>query len=555
MCRLQSGWLELARISDVLRKIDGRGFKAYKALRGAQESVGGVSLKVVKVQGDPFAPPSVVKAETAWRGPREALRYPVALADWIARRLYASLRRKSRKLGEGHSGLLAIPKPGPVMIKRSSVEIKGFRVIIRVWVGLPSKRRRILADLAEELMLESLPDAIEDALEGFEGLDEHIYTWRLQESLRSQLREKKLVSFVGDGSILPRRCGGCEDPLPGAVPFESPPSLRVSLQGPRGEEVTGMGIPRGFTVIAGSAFHGKSTLLEAIAAGVWNHIPGDGRERVVTIRNSMYVRAEDGRFVSCVDVSPMIHNLPGGGDTRCFTTTDASGATSTAASIQEAVEAGAELVLLDEDTAATNILYMDERARELTKMHTVTPISMLARSMVGKGVSVIVVSSGSLPLLSVADTVIVMESYKPRDATREAKSLASTYGVRVPQEEYRKPTRRIVLRAPRLEKPKLRGGRLEDRSLPASVDLRLNIHLAEESQFNTLLRIALMLDALEGKAVGDWVRRVEESIAKGFGDIAREPGPSLGEVRALDVAFLINRIPGLKARLIRSAKA
>ncbi len=455
----------LARISDVLRRIDGRGFKAYKALKGARESVGRLSLRVVRVQGDPFAPPSVVRAETEWRGPRGALDYPVALADWIARRLYSSLRRRSRKLGEGHSGLLAIPRPGPVMIRRSSVEVRGSRVVLRVWVGLPSRRRRILADLAEELILETLTEAIEEALGGVEGLDEHIYAWRLQEALRSQLRPRRLVSFIGDGSILPRRCGGCEDPLPSAVPFESPPSLRVSLQGPRGEEVTGMGIPRGFTVIAGSAFHGKSTLLEAIAAGVWNHVPGDGRERVITIRNAMYVRAEDGRFVSCVDVSPMIHGLPGGGDTGCFTTSDASGATSTAASYRRLSRP--ELVLLDEDTAATNILYMDERARGLIKAHTVTPISMMARSMVEKGLSVIVVSSGSLPLLAVADTVILMESYRPRDATPKAKSLASTYGVRVPLEEYEKPAPRVVVRVPRLEKPKLRGGRLEDRSLPS----------------------------------------------------------------------------------------
>ncbi|GAB6147555.1 ABC-ATPase domain-containing protein [Stetteria hydrogenophila] len=522
-------------------------------MRGAEEVVDGVKLRVVRVQGDPFAPPSVVRVETQWRGPRGALEYPVPLADWIARRLYASLRRRSRKLGEGHSGLLAIPRPGPVIIRRSSVEVKGARVVARVWVGLPSRGRRVLADRAEELLLEALPEAVREALTPLDGLEEHVYAWRLQEALRSQLKARGLVSFIGDGSILPRRCGGCEDPLPGAVPFESPPSLRVSLEGPRGEEVTGMGIPRGFTVIAGSAFHGKSTLLEAIAAGVWNHVPGDGRERVVTIRNAMYVRAEDGRFVSCVDVSPMIHDLPSGGDTRCFTTTDASGATSTAASIQEAVEAGAELVLLDEDTAASNILYMDERARPITEAHTVTPISMLARSLAENGVSVVVVSSGSLPLLAVADTVVVMEAYKPRDATEVARRLAEEHGVRIPQEEYRRPTPRVIVDVPRLVKPKLRGGRLEDRALPAPVDLRLNMHLAEESQFNTLLRIAAEVERFKGKPVALEAARVEELIEKGFENLGGEPGPALGEVRALDVAFLVNRIPGVKARLSRPA--
>ncbi len=542
-------------IGAILRRIDGRGYKAYKDLAGAVEEVRGVRVRVVRVQGDPFAPPSVVEALTPWRGSREALKYPVPTADWVCRRLHLSLKGRSARMGEGHSGLLAVPRPGPLIIRRSCVEVDGGLVRARVWVGLPSRGRRVLGGAAEELLLDRLPRAVAEAFSSYEGLGEHVYAWRLQEHLRAQLDGEGLVSFVGDGSVLPRRCGGCEDPLPGAVPFESPPSLRVSLETPDGGTVTGMGIPRGVTVIAGSAFHGKSTLLEAIAAGVWNHVPGDGRERVVTVRDAMYVRAEDGRFVSCVDVSPMIHDLPGGGDTRCFSTSDASGATSTAAAVQEAVEARSRLVLLDEDTAATNILYMDERARGLTRWHTVTPLSMLAESMKKAGISMIVVSSGSLPLLAVADTVIVMESYRPRDATAQARGLAAKHGVSVPQEDYKHPTPRLVEGVPRLEKPKLRAGRMEDKTLPSSVDLKLNIHLEEESQFNTILAVVKSrLHELRGKRLAEWLARLEEDMARGFAVLVRgEPGPGLGEVRSVDVAYAMNRLPGLRVRLAARA--
>ncbi len=543
-------------ILGVISRIDGRGYKAYRDLLGACGEAGGLLVRVARVQGDPFAPPSVVAVEAPTdRVPREALKWPVPLADWLHRRLYSALRRRSRRVGEGHSGLLAVPRPGPVILRRSSVEVRGGRITFRVWAGLPSRGRRILGGEARRMLLEAIPAAVSEVLgeasRGPRGLWEHIHAWRLQETLRAQLRPRGLVAFVGDGSILPRRCGGCEDPLPGAVPFESPPSLRVELEGPGGESVTGMGVRRGVTVIAGSAFHGKTTLLEAIAAGVWDHVPGDGRERVVTVRNAMYVQAEDGRFISCVDVSPMIHDLPGGEDTRCFSTENASGATSTAAAIQEAVEAGAELVLLDEDTAASNILYSDERARGLTRWHTVTPLASLARSMAERGVSLVIVSSGSLPLLAVADTVIVMEAYKPRDATSHARELAARYGVEVPQAGYRPPRPRLVGSTPRLVKPKIRAWRLEDKALPASVDLRRDLHLVEEGQLNTVLLIVRdHLPRARGRILSEWLREIEGIIAEGGPQAlaSGEPGPSLSEVRGLDVAFAVNRLPGLSAR-------
>jgi len=165
--------------------------------------------------------------------------------------------------------------------------------------------------------------------------------------LRQQLPERGLVAFIPDGAILPRRSGVDERPLlADAVPFHSPETLRVEFTCPNRGLVTGMGIPAGVTLIVGGGYHGKSTLLRAIELGVYNHIPEDGRELVVTHPAAMKIRAEDGRSIASVDISPFINQLPQGRSTRQFSSTNASGSTSQAANIMEALEAEAKLLLV-----------------------------------------------------------------------------------------------------------------------------------------------------------------------------------------------------------------
>ncbi len=542
--------MRAASIGSVLRRIDGRGYKAYRDLLGAEERVRGLTLRVVRVQGDPYAPPSVVEVAAGLRLPQGLLRYPVAVADWLYRRLQGRLSSTWRRMGEGRSGFMGLPKPSNAMLRRSGAVVSRGVVRFRVWVGLPSRRRRILGGAAEELLLELLPRAVSAVLRSAEeeastSLRRHVDAWREQEYIRGRLPGMGLVAFVGDGSILPRRCGGCEEPAEDAVPFESPPSMRVELSLPTGRTVTGMGVPRGVTVVAGSAFHGKSTLVQAIAAGIYNHVPGDGRELVVSLRETMYLQSEDGRFISCVDVSPMVHDLPRGVDTTCFSTSDASGATSLAASIQEAVEAGVRVFILDEDTSATNMLYLDERGKALTRRHTITPVSELAASMREKGVSLIIVSTSSAPLLAAADHVVVMEDYRPRDATREAKRLVEEHGVPVGRAEYRPPRPRRIERVPLLEKPRVRAGRLEDKRLPVPVSLEADIQVYEEAQYHSLELVARELRRVEGMPVARAVEELEKMILE---RIEEARTPALAEVRAADIAFMLNRLPGLRTR-------
>jgi len=530
-------------ISAVLRRIDGRGYKAYKDLTGVSERVGDVVVRVVRVQGDPFAPPSIVEAVIPVE-PGGWERAPVAAADYVLRRLAREAGRLSlRGVGEGKSGLLRLPTPGPIMVPRAAVRLEpGSRPRLRilVWAGLPSRRRRVLGGAARELLLERVPMLARAGARalGDPQVSRWVETWLDQEYIRGRLPGLGLAAFVADGSILPRRCGGCWEPLEGAVPFESPASLRVEMDLPSGRRITGMGVPEGLTLIAGPAFYGKTTLLEALAAGVWNHVPGDGREYVVTRRDAFWVQSENGRWVNCVDIHPWVERLPGDPDTRCWSTSDASGATSAIASLQEAVEAGSRLLIIDEDWTATNFIHRDPWTEEVTGKKTLLTITDLAPSLRKAGISLIIVASGTPQLLAAADTVIVMDEYRPIDATETARKHATPTRQEYP---YEPPAPRMLARPLHLEKPRLRGTLLESRSLPQPIDLSSNRQLEDPHQLETAVRMAARVLARPGLLA----ETARQASARLWEDPAGALPPSPGTVwvRHLDVLHVVNRIP------------
>ena len=255
-----------------------------------------------------------------------------------------------------------------------------------------------------------------------------------QEYLRAMLPQKRLVAFIGDGAILPRRSGVDDRPLdPNAIPFRYPRELGVEFELPNRGRVTGMGIPEGVTLIVGGGFHGKSTLLNAIERGVYNHIPGDGREMVATHPGAVKIRAEDGRNIEKVNISPFVNNLPLGKDTVKFSTENASGSTSQAANIMEFLEMEARVLLIDEDTSATNFMVRDERMQELVakEKEPITPfVDKVQKLYQDLKVSTILVMGGSGDYFDVADTVIMMDGYKPRCVTQVAKEIAERHATK-----------------------------------------------------------------------------------------------------------------------------
>ena len=350
------------------------------------------------------------------------------------------------------------------------------------------------------MLFEELPAVVAAALLPFSDdiprVENHVDSVEDQQALRSQLDEQGLVSFIADGAILPRLSGIDEHPLPDAVPFESPPSLRVELQRPHSGPVCGLGIPRGVCLIVGGGFHGKSTLLHAIERGVYDHIPGDGRERVVSDPSAVKIRAEDRRAISGVDISPFINNLPQQRDTHRFSTQDASGSTSQAANIMEALAVGAKTLLIDEDTSATNFMIRDERMQALVakEQEPITPLLHRIRDLDEEcGVSVTLVMGGSGDYFGVADTVIMMDNYIARDVTAEARELAHDVipeGVLFPSLRVAN-TRRVDLRSlnPRFRNRSERVQALDRRLLRYGgneVDLSRVEQLADNGQLTAI---------------------------------------------------------------------
>jgi hypothetical protein len=250
-----------------------------------------------------------------------------------------------------------------------------------------------------------------------------IKVYAKQQQIRRFLQEHKLCAFVADGSILPRE-NGTANPLKNALPFSSPDRLRVMIDFSDGSVLTGMAIKQGVTVITGGGYSGKSTLLDAIEMGIYNHIPGDGREFVITDESALKIYAEDGRPVHNLDISPFFQYLPNGIDITNFTSLHASGSVSQVANIIEAVYAGCKLLLIDEDRSATNFMIRDANIRKVVKREPIIPFTDRIRELYSeKSVSTVLVIGGSGEYLSYADTVILMEDYKASDITEDIKAL------------------------------------------------------------------------------------------------------------------------------------
>lgn len=347
-----------------LAQIDHKSYKAYKELEGMYE-FGAYRLSIDHVQGDPFATPSRVrilykntgniKEEFFKTKARKA-----AAEDFLLRRLHRSLREASGdgRKGSGKSGLITACRVGQEVLERTAVLLSRDVIEVRIEVGFPAYGRTIAARELEEILFRVLPEAAEQTFavcpDLTRGMTRAVELADDQEYIREELEKRGLVSFVADGAILPRESGISQRPMKDAVKFRSPESLAVTMTLPHRGELRGMGIRRGVTVIVGGGYHGKSTLLKAIERGVYNHISGDGREYVITDRTAFKLRAEEGRCIHQEDISLFISHLPSRADTVRFGTENASGSTSQAANTVEALSCGSRVLLIDEDTSATN---------------------------------------------------------------------------------------------------------------------------------------------------------------------------------------------------------
>ena len=423
-----------------LRSINRKSYPAYKGLKGLYH-FGNYILSIDHVQGDPFASPSHVSIQISHRDAGFPVEYykdtltGTTLCDYLTRQFEKQVSQYSfRAKGSGKSGLLTVSHCGQEVLYRTACEITEKGITARFFVGFPANGRTINATELEKILFDFLPVCIQKSFfySSFDAkeLQNYIELAEDQEFIRQTLPAKNLCAFIADGSILPRESGISSRPMKASVPFTSPDSLRISMELPHKGKITGMGIPKGITLIVGGGYHGKSTLLNALELGVYNHIPGDGREYVITDATAVKLRSEDGRFIKDVDISMFINDLPNKKDTRCFSTLDASGSTSQAAGIVESIEAGSHLFLLDEDTSATNFMVRDAFMQQVIQREKepITPFLERAEDLYKKaGISTILVAGSSGAFFHIADTIIQMDNYVPKNITASVKKLCSQY--------------------------------------------------------------------------------------------------------------------------------
>jgi predicted ABC-class ATPase len=430
----------MKKLEDILRRIDGKGYKAYKDLKGKYQ-FSNFKLEVIKVQGDPFAAPSLLKMTfdlEEYGYPADLYKEPsrrLGLSDYLHRLCLGHLKHSGRKRGSGKSGAFSMLVPGQEVIPRTAAEIHGQQVSLRIYAGLPAQGRRVLGREAMAMLLTDLPLLMEqmhnDSPQKQKKAMLYAFNNERAEMIRQQMQERRLLTFIANGSILPRGSAVDQRPMKDAVPFQSPPSLEVSME-VDGDQIKGMGLAEGITVITGGGFHGKSTLLNAMEMGVYNHIPEDGRELCLTTRDAVKIRAEDGRYIQNADISPFINNLPLKKDTRSFFTEDASGSTSQACNIIESLELGAKALLIDEDTSASNFMIRDHMVQELISRdkEPITAYIERVRAMKDQmGISSVLVIGGLGDYFAVADYVLMMDEYQLKDISEKAREVIGRYDI------------------------------------------------------------------------------------------------------------------------------
>ncbi len=430
-------------LRELLNRIDHKGYPAYKDTRGSYQFDKYV-LSIDHVQGDPFAAPSKVSVHVSGKAagfPTDLFQEKhkrIALQDFLLRKFSREAEAFTFKAkGSGKSGLMSVSRCGQEILERTACEIQqNGTVIIRMEIGFPANGRTINSRELIKILFDFLPGCVKKSLLyaalDSKAVDKNAKLAEDQQFIREELPKLGLAAFVANGAVLPRESGVSDRPMKQAVPFQSPKSMEVSLKLPNYGTITGMGIKQGITLVVGGGYHGKSTLLKALELGVYNHISGDGREYVITDDSAMKIRAEDGRSIKQVDISMFINNLPNKKDTIHFCTEDASGSTSQAANVVEAMEAGTKVMLIDEDTSATNFMIRDELMQRVVNRDSepITPFIDRVQELSGRyGISTVLVAGSSGSYFHKADCIIQMDHYLPKDITEFAKKEADAFPI------------------------------------------------------------------------------------------------------------------------------
>jgi predicted ABC-class ATPase len=567
----------------LLGALDGQPFDGYQQLSGRTFEHEHFHIRFVHIQGSPGAFPASVcqlflpSSDLGLAGRRcSTTPRKVATADYLLRAFASSaaIHARQNRGSQGSGSFQPLPMP-PQVLRRNVVAFNEGSARIAFHVSLPgSRNNRILSRQAQHMFateMNAIVCGLRKASADEERLKEHCDVVEDMLVIQERLADFGLVAFVGDGAILPRRSSASQAPLKkGAVAFYAPDNMAVEMDFPNAGRVRGLGIRQGVSVLVGGGYHGKSTLLDALAKGVYPHIPGDGREQVITHPDAAVVCAEEGRSVSGLDITGFIDRLPGDIHASHFWTQNASGSTSEAAAIIEAVLAGAKFLLVDEDSSAINFLVKDPDMRTLIPEDPITPLVDRIRDLHRRyGVSTLVAMGASAGYLGVADQVIAIRNYLPVSVSGRLNKLSPPQP-ETPADLLKLSDNRRLL--PGNFNPAYRARRL-DKTVPVRIKpLRLREKVLEYgNEALDLTTLAGLVDPHQVVAVGyalllardeirqsrispsdlaaRLVRRIEEE-GLGVLNSAVDSPVFLAYPRRLELAGAINRIRNLKVEVV-----
>ncbi|MBP1970136.1 putative ABC-class ATPase [Virgibacillus natechei] len=559
----------MKKLLQQLKQLDNKSYKAYKDVQG-HYSHDDYELYIDYVQGDPFATPSKIRVvigrhkrsvKTDWL---QSYSRKTATENIIAHTVGKAIANHQFSIkGTGKSGAILFDSPGQEVLERSAVQITSESITVCISVGLPANGRKINGREAEKLFAQAIPTIIQNSI--FTITDKQIVkAIKLadqQDAIRLEMQQNNWISFIANGSILPRASGVSNRPLQKAIPFHSPSENEVSIDIPHQiEPIKGMAIKKGITLIVGGGYHGKSTLLQGIERGVYSHVEGDGREYVLTDPDAVKIRAEDGRKITGVNISPFINNLPHGQDTQFFSTENASGSTSQSANVMEALEVGATTLLIDEDTSATNFMIRDHRMQQLvvSDKEPITPFIDKVKQMRDQlDVSTVLVMGGSGDYFAVADSVIMMEAYAPHNVTTQARDIMEAYPLErdtLSEDAFGSITNRYF-KQNTLQTKKGNRSKTQARGLSKISMGRIDIEfddteqLVDPSQTRMIAEIIQYLDrpnALQRKSLNELLTELEQQIdTRGLASFTTFKNQHPGDIarpRRYEIAAVLNRI-------------
>ena len=547
----------MSQLKEKLLALHNKNYSLYKTIKKSYK-FDNFDLKFDHIQGDSYAMPSraILRFEpNNHRIPDLIVTNKLknkSICDFINRTIYMNFCEHNKSIHNSRNGRLEIAKPSQVVLERSAVSLNEKNLEVRLGIGLPANGRRINGELCAEILVEILPNILRKII--YDNLDlnrlsKHICILEDANSVRNQLKDKGLVSFVANDSILARKSGNSDLPLLTAKPFKSCESHIVEITTPNSGKIIGMGVKKGVTLIVGGGFHGKSTLIDAIVDGVYDHIPGDGRELVVSLKDSFKIKAEEGRPISGTNISPFINNLPNEKNTTSFYTDNASGSTSQAANVIEAMNSRAKLLILDEDTSATNFLIRDHRMSLLTtrQQEPITTLLDQIRNLVERvDLSFILVMGGNSQYFEVADNIIQMNKYCPIDVIQEVEKIIKEY----PRDVSESCETQYVHDEPFKDLKKIKftvrdkyKKKIENLKTLYIGENEIDISYLENFKENgQLLYIADLLYTLQSKESKITLGIIEKYLhtKKQIGSINTER--ELSEIRPIDLISIINRI-------------